>query len=235
MKTQFDVTNAIIKANCKELGMTSSDKTVLVAISTYFSKDGKVFKSNPSHKTLSETTGCGISTVQRCITKLETLGYISSEQRLDNSKVYTWLTFEREKTQAVTTFMEATKRKQDSKKELKAIRGANMGRNTAKVKQLEQILTTSPDCQNSKDSLKLVKAARSANEYWKDYQPYKDYIASKVTVVHTPPQQAVVKPKPVNSIIARGIQEASPVAPQTVSTTPDWFGDEWDEEEELPF
>ncbi|MGX9416568.1 helix-turn-helix domain-containing protein [Vibrio sp. WJH972] len=170
-KTQFDITNEIIQSTNPELKGT--EKAVLVTLSSYLNDEGNkgVFKASPSRATLSSKSSFGLSAIDRALKKLEDLNYISSEQRMDNSKVYTWKGFEAEKTPEVLAFEKALVRKREAKKEFDRVRGANLGRNNAEVKKLEGLLEIN-SCEKLEEELKLVKEARSKNVYFREYEPY---------------------------------------------------------------
>lgn len=187
-KTQFDLTKYIIEVNAKEWSLTKVDKLVLISLSNYMQKDqyGQ-FKACPSQITLADITGLNRNTVGNSLDKMEKLGYIHSEMRHDNSKVYTWLGFESNKTIEVVNFTKACQDKAERKRELDRKRGEILGRNNAECKKLLRFAETLKQNGNIEDSerqlekIKVIKQATKHNTYYKDYQPYKDLI--KVSIV----------------------------------------------------
>ncbi|AUR84789.1 winged helix-turn-helix DNA-binding domain protein [Vibrio phage 1.063.O._10N.261.45.C7] len=180
--TQFEITNHIIRTPAEELSLTSTEKHILVTLSSWFNKDDKgLFSCWVSYQSVVQSTGCGRSTVQRAIATLEKLNYIHSEQRYDNSKVYTWLGLDKTKTIEVLRFETATAEKKERQKVLQQIRGENLGRNTQEIKRIQRYIQTLrdnghiQDVQNQEVVLSIVKQALSNNVYFKDYPPYLEH------------------------------------------------------------
>lgn len=95
MKNQFSLTKLIIESNLKHShGLTTTEKSVLVTLSSYFGKkDGStLFQCYPSQERIAAQVGCTRPTVSNTLQKLERLGFISSCHRHSHtSKLYTWL------------------------------------------------------------------------------------------------------------------------------------------------
>ncbi|EGQ9819854.1 helix-turn-helix domain-containing protein [Vibrio parahaemolyticus] len=94
-RNQFSITKQIIEANLKKShGLTVTDQSVLVTLSSYFGTRGNsnTYSCYPSQDRIAEQVGCTRSTVNNALQKLERLGFISSSYRGTNtSKLYTWL------------------------------------------------------------------------------------------------------------------------------------------------
>ncbi|WP_050918452.1 helix-turn-helix domain-containing protein [Vibrio campbellii] len=94
-RNQFSITKQIIEANLKKShGLTVTDKSVLVTLSSYFGTRGNSnsYSCYPSQDRIAERVGCTRSTVNNALQKLVRLGFIRSSYRGTNtSKLYTWL------------------------------------------------------------------------------------------------------------------------------------------------
>lgn len=180
IKTQFELTQYIIETNTKDKSLSKIDKLVLICLSNYMQRDKYgIFSGFPSQTTLADVTGMNRNTVGNSLEKIEKLGYLHSETRFDNSKVYTWLGFENKTIESIN-FIKASKDKADRKKEFDRKRGETLGRNKAEYKRLFKFAETLKgngyleDCQRQLDKLEVVKEAMKHNVYFKEYQPYKD-------------------------------------------------------------
>ncbi|EIJ0973297.1 TPA: helix-turn-helix domain-containing protein [Vibrio parahaemolyticus] len=112
-RNQFSITKQIIEANLKKShGLTVTDQSVLVTLSSYFGTRGNsnTYSCYPSQDRIAEQVGCTRSTVNNALQKLERLGFISSSYRGTNtSKLYTWLgipTLEEEETEDLSSASE---------------------------------------------------------------------------------------------------------------------------------
>ncbi|HCE1837270.1 helix-turn-helix domain-containing protein [Vibrio parahaemolyticus] len=94
-RNQFSITKQIIEANLKKShGLTVTNKSVLVTLSSYFGTRGNsnIYSCYPSQDRIAEQVGCTRSTVNNALQKLKRLGFISSSYRGTNtSKLYMWL------------------------------------------------------------------------------------------------------------------------------------------------
>ncbi len=176
LKTQFEITNLIIATEAKSVGLNQLQQHLLISLSQFLNDHDKkgVFICHPSHNTLVRRTGMGLSSVKRSLAMLEKLGYISSRARNDNSKVYTWLGFEADKTLEVVKFLAEEAKRVERKKALDKVRNEIWGRNTNKLKSFQQILKTSPNCENTKHYIEQIKLATKANVLYSEFQGYKD-------------------------------------------------------------
>lgn len=189
IKTQFDLTQYIIEVNAKDKSLSKVDKLVLICLSNYMQKDKYgVFSGFPSQTTLADVTGMNRNTVGNSLEKIEKLGYLHSETRFDNSKVYTWLGFENKTIESIN-FIKASKDKADRKKEFDRKRGEILGRNNAECKKLLRFAETLKnngyleDSKKQLEKVEIIKEATKVNTYFKDYQPYKELHAVKVESV----------------------------------------------------
>ncbi|WP_155396573.1 helix-turn-helix domain-containing protein [Vibrio sp. Sgm 5] len=108
-RNQFSITKQIIEANLKKShGLTVTDKSVLVTLSSYFGTRGNsnTYSCYPSQERVAERVGCTRPTVNNALNKLVKLGFIRSSYRGTNtSKLYTWLgipTLEKEETEELS-------------------------------------------------------------------------------------------------------------------------------------
>lgn len=94
-RNQFSITKQIIEANLKKShGLTVTDKSVLVTLSSYFGTrgSGNTYSCYPSQDRVAERVGCTRPTVNNALKKLVRLGFIRSSYRGTNtSNLYTWL------------------------------------------------------------------------------------------------------------------------------------------------
>lgn len=180
MTTQFDITKLIINTKAKDVNLTVNEKNVLTVMSNFFNdkETSGLFTCFTSHKTLSEHSGASVATVKRAITKLELVGYLSSRQQLDNSKVYTWLGFDEVKSEEALRHILYEEKRLASKKKLDKERGAILGKNTNHIKKIKQILEGSPNCEVAKAQLKYTIEARKNNILFSNYSPYKKIFSS---------------------------------------------------------
>lgn len=141
-QTQFDLTKYIIEVSAKEYGLSKVDKLVLICLSNYMQKDKYgVFSAFPSQSTLGDITGMNRNTVGSSLDKMEKLGYLNAETRHDNSKVYTWLGFEANKTLEAQNFMRVCQDKAERKKELDKVRGGNSRKESSRNKEVKEVCT----------------------------------------------------------------------------------------------
>ncbi|CAL9969674.1 hypothetical protein VPHF99_0147 [Vibrio phage F99] len=187
-QTQFDLTKYIIEVSAKEYGLSKVDKLVLICLSNYMQKDKYgIFSAFPSQSTLADITGMNRNTVGSSLNKMEKLGYLNAETRHDNSKVYTWLGFEANKTLKAQNFMRVCQDKAERKKELDKVRGEILGRNQAEIRKLKKFAQTlldnghDEDCEFQYEKIKVIKLAIKENVYFKEYQPYKELTRVVVT------------------------------------------------------
>ena len=108
-RNQFSITKQIIEANLKKShGLTVTNKSVLVTLSSYFGTRGSsnTYSCYPSQERVAERVGCTRPTVNNALNKLVKLGFIRSSYRGTNtSKLYTWLgipTLEKEETEELS-------------------------------------------------------------------------------------------------------------------------------------
>lgn len=78
VQTQFEKTSMIIDVNTKKLGLTSSQKLILICLSNYLDGENTCF---PSLTTISNKSGLSTRTVSRAIIKLESLKYLKVSKK----------------------------------------------------------------------------------------------------------------------------------------------------------
>jgi DNA-binding MarR family transcriptional regulator len=87
---QFSVTKALIQT--KLTGYTPTAKAIIITLISYMSKDKKSRLScTVGHGTIAELVGSTRDTVISTLKRFEKDGFIKSEKRYDNSKIYTWI------------------------------------------------------------------------------------------------------------------------------------------------
>lgn len=87
---QFSVTKALIQT--KLVGYTPTAKAIIITLVSYLRKDKKSRLScTVAHGTIADLVGSTRDTVGITLKKFEEDGFISSEKRYDNSKIYTWI------------------------------------------------------------------------------------------------------------------------------------------------
>ena len=203
MTTQFDITKLIINTKAKSVNLTANEKNTLTVMSNFFNdkETSGLFTCFTSHKTLSEHSGASVATVKRAIAKLELLGYLSSRQQLDNSKVYTWLGFDEVKSEEALRHILYEEKRLASKKKLDKERGATLGRNTNQINKIKQILEGSPNCEVSKSQLKYAIEARKNNILFSNYSPYKRIFSSVNGTEPTPTFEDFVPEAPLEDYL----------------------------------
>ena len=82
------------KIRTTALTITGVEKAVLSYLIDHmnYHEGSKFMTAWPSIITLANLSGFSRNTVQRSLKNLQTLGFIDSKQRSDNSKIFTWLT-----------------------------------------------------------------------------------------------------------------------------------------------
>lgn len=80
--TQYEFTNSLLMIQPTDIGLTGTEKTVFVHLSTFADSTLKCF---PSLKKVSQVTGLSESTVKRAIKKLEALKLIVKTRRYSSS------------------------------------------------------------------------------------------------------------------------------------------------------
>lgn len=87
---QYSVTKNLIQTRLE--GFTATEKAILVCLVSYMKKDKKSRLSCfVGQKTVADLVGTTRAKVIESLVKFEADGFISSEKRFDNSKVYTWV------------------------------------------------------------------------------------------------------------------------------------------------
>lgn len=87
---QFSVTKSLIQT--KLTGFTPTDKAILITLVSYMKKDKKSRLSCfVGQKTIADLLGTTPKKVISTLKRFENEGFIKSEKRYDNSKIYTWI------------------------------------------------------------------------------------------------------------------------------------------------
>ena len=181
--TQFDITNQILASNKEDININGHTKLVLVVMSQFFKDKDKtgVFTCHPSQSTLAKKACIGLSSVRKSLGILEELNYISSRQRMDKSKVYTWLGFDSEKTKEVKGFIEKESLRIMDKKKRDITRGEICGKNKAALNKHKGILVSSPNCNITKLIITSIELSMNENILYSESRHYKNIFSSRNT------------------------------------------------------
>ena len=87
---QFSITKNLIQTRLEDFTLT--EKAILICLVSYMKKDNKSRLScYVGQKTIASKMKTSPKTVIAALKKFESLGFIVSEKRVDNSKIYTWV------------------------------------------------------------------------------------------------------------------------------------------------
>ncbi|NKF52715.1 helix-turn-helix domain-containing protein [Shewanella sp. WXL01] len=91
---QFEITKLIQGTDAEELGVTGTEKAILIQITFYLGNQHEEYPNQwicyPSVQTIAKSSGFGLSTVKKVTTSLEKKGFFTKVRRFDNSNVYVW-------------------------------------------------------------------------------------------------------------------------------------------------
>lgn len=93
-KNQFELTKTILSVEPSSVGLTSTEKCVLLHLSVHFNiHSGGLLTCWPSQTKIASLCGVSRKTVNQALNKCESVGCIKTTNRKKTSKEYTWIGF----------------------------------------------------------------------------------------------------------------------------------------------